>query len=152
VKELNEQLQNIVIEYSPLLNEITEEEYAFKSSPSKWSKKEILGHLIDSAQNNIRRFVVSQYENIPKIVYKQDSWVLIANYQQYPIPDLILLWVLLNRHISIILENTSELNAKRETETNGPHFYSMEWLVADYIKHLVHHLHQVLNLEPIPYP
>ena len=128
---------------------ISEDEFNFKPSPSKWSKKEILGHLIDSAQNNIRRFVVAQYDERPKIVYNQDKWVAIVNYQHYNLPDLISLWYLLNKHICQVLKSMSPEMAKRESETEELH--TLEWLAQDYIKHLLHHLHQVLDLEPVPY-
>jgi DinB superfamily len=72
-------LENIINFHLSNLKDITEEEYSFKPSPAKWSKKEILGHLIDSAQSNIRRFVVAQYEENPFIKYNQDKWVAIKS-------------------------------------------------------------------------
>jgi hypothetical protein len=152
MKQDIETLQEIVTSYTPKLYEIDENEFTAKPRPEKWSRKEILGHLIDSAQTNIRRFVVGQYEDLPFIVYKQDAWVAISNYQNYPTKDLIELWALLNKHICIVLSNTSEQAAQRKCTTNAPESQSIAWLAADYIKHLLHHLHQVLEMEPIPYP
>src|SRR3984893_18905847 len=100
-----EHLQKIIINYSGRLSAIPEKTWSHKPGPGKWSKKEILGHLIDSAQNNIRRFVVAQYDERPKIVYNQDKWVVIANYQHYNLPDLISLWYLLNKHICQVLKS-----------------------------------------------
>jgi hypothetical protein len=134
----------------PALRSITADEFNFKPSPPKWSKKEILGHLIDSAQNNIRRFIVAQYEDNPKIVYNQDKWVAITGYQQYNLPDLIQLWWLINKHICQVLKNMSTEMTERESETEELH--TIKWLAQDYIKHLKHHLHQILDLEPVPYP
>ena len=152
MKHLTRQLEQIILQYQSLLAAVEEATYADKPNPSKWSKKEILGHLVDSAQNNIRRFVVSQYEDVPKIIYRQDDWVRIADYQHYPTPDLIELWSLLNKHICIILNNTSVQSANKKSLTNDPELRSIEWLAGDYIKHLLHHLHQVLDMEPIGYP
>lgn len=126
------------------LKDITEEEYSLKPSPVKWSKKEILGHLIDSAQSNIRRFVVAQYEENPFIKYNQDKWVSIANYQQWDIQDIINLWYLLNKQVCHILNNTPEDMYNRTSQTDALH--SIEWLAADYVKHLRHHLHVILKL------
>lgn len=145
-------LQKIIVTYTGKMGKITELDLTHKPNPGKWSKKEILGHLIDSAQNNIRRFVVSQYETDPLIVYKQDLWVAIADYQHYPTQDLLALWSLLNRHICQVLSGISEKTAKRKCDTGGPAKHSIEWLAADYINHLMHHLHQILELEPIAYP
>jgi hypothetical protein len=152
MKEIARQLQNIVQEHTSLLQQVNEETYEFKPAPNKWSKNEILGHLVDSAQNNIRRFIVAQYEDAPKIVYKQDSWVAISNYQSYPAEDLIALWQLLNNHAAIILSNTDQKASQKTCDTNGAEIHSIEWLARDYIKHLLHHLHQILDLAPVPYP
>jgi len=143
-------LNNIIDKHLSALQFISEEKYTFKSSPAKWSKKEILGHLIDSAQNNIRRFIVAQYEERPKVVYNQDKWVMIANYQHYNLPDLISLWYLLNKHICHILRYMTPELSERQCQTENVH--SIQWLAKDYIRHLRHHLNQVLDLETVPYP
>ena len=150
MKAIADELNTIIDEYLPSLRAVAENDYNFKSSPVKWSKKEILGHLVDSAQNNIRRFLVAQYEDKPKIVYNQDTWVALTNYQDYDLPDLVELWRLLNKHICRILKNMKPEMADRESQTQDVH--SLRWLAEDYIKHLKHHLHQVLDLEPVPYP
>src|SRR5580765_8493896 len=105
MKPIADELEEIIDERIPALKKISEEGFGLKESPGKWSKKEILGHLIDSAQNNIRRFIVAQYEDKPKIVYAQDFWVTAANYHTYAINDLVTLWRLLNRHICVVLKN-----------------------------------------------
>jgi len=144
------ELEQIIARYTVQLNQMDEADLAVKPSPVKWSGKEYLGHLIDSAQSNIRRFVVAQYEERPFIVYDQEKWVAAAGYQNYPVKDLINLWVLINKHMVIILKNIREADLNREVQTQSIH--SIQWLAADYNKHLLHHLHQVLHLEPIAYP
>ena len=89
-------LEKIISNYTRRLEAVSEENYALKPKAEKWSKKEILGHLVDSAQNNIRRFLVAQYEDTPVILYNQDKWVELTNYQHYPTRDLLSLWILLN--------------------------------------------------------
>jgi hypothetical protein len=150
MKETIEELETIVQKYKSLLEKINDEQWTVKPLPGKWSKKEELGHLIDSAQNNIRRFVVGQYEEQPYIVYAQDKWVITGNYQNYPLADLISLWALINKHICVVLKNTSEENSLKSVRTQAVH--SIAWLAADYNKHLLHHLHHILNLEPVAYP
>ena len=143
------QLEKIIIDYTPYLQQLSETDFSFKPSAAKWSKKEILGHLIDSAQTNIRRFVVAQYEVNPHIVYAQNAWVTAADYKNYTSVDLISLWNLLNKHICIILKNIPAGVEKREVLIQELH--SIKWLAADYNKHLLHHLHHILNLEPVAY-
>ena len=142
-------LQEIVQDYAPLLKQLPASKFADKPLPGKWSKKETLGHLIDSAQNNIRRFIVAQYEESPVITYAQDSWVAISNYQQYNTNDLVDLWILINKHAMAILASPI-FDPTKTCITGEPH--NLEWIAEDYIKHLLHHLHQVLDLEPIAYP
>lgn len=144
------QLESIIADYTPQLKRLPEADFSNKPSPVKWSGKEYLGHLIDSAQSNIRRFVVGQYETKPFIVYDQEKWVSAANYQDYPLNDLVDLWVLINKHIVILLKNMPETAYDNEVLTQDAH--SIQWLAADYNKHLLHHLHQVLHLEPVAYP
>lgn len=150
MKKTASELEAIIRQHLPALYTLPAEKTVYKPSPSKWSKKEIIGHLIDSAQNNIRRFLVAQYEEKPHIVYNQDKWVTICAYQDYPYNDLIDLWQLLNKHIAVILNNLSPEMKERKCQTENEH--TIEWLALDYIKHLNHHLHQVLDLEPVPYP
>ena len=150
MKSTAEELEKIINHHLSNLKDITEEEYSFKPSPAKWSKKEILGHLIDSAQSNIRRFVVAQYEENTFIKYNQDKWVSISDYQQWDTPDIINLWYLLNKQVCHILNNTPENMYNRTSQTDALH--SIEWLAADYVKHLRHNLHVILNLELVAYP
>lgn len=144
-------LEKIIRIYAPRLEALSDETFAWKSHPHKWSKKEILGHLVDSAQNNIRRFIVAQYEDTPVIGYDQDAWVRCSNYQQHDAADLVRLWSLLNRHLSIVLANIGPETAQRKCAMGKGEPQTMQWLAADYCNHLLHHLHQILDLEPIAY-
>ena len=65
MQAVTRELSNILSEYCPKFAAITNEVFSEKPLPHKWSKKEVLGHLIDSAQNNLRRFICAQYESHP---------------------------------------------------------------------------------------
>ncbi|TMI75426.1 MAG: DinB family protein [Bacteroidetes bacterium] len=141
------ELEAVIDQHLAALRAILKDKMEYKPSPSKWSKKEILGHMVDSAQNNIRRFIVAQYEENPIIVYKQDNWVALSNYQHYDLANLVNLWYLLNKHIVIILKNMTPETMQRSCQTESLH--TIDWLAKDYVRHLRHHLHQVLDLEPV---
>ena len=143
-------LESILSVYGPLLQMLDEEKTAFKPSKNKWSKKEIIGHLVDSAQNNIRRFVVGQYEEQPNIRYAQDHWVIAAGYQERDLSEVIQLFILLNKHLVRVLKNLPPGMESRKVMTGALH--SIQWLAEDYNKHVLHHLHQVLELDDVPYP
>ncbi|MDV7698522.1 DinB family protein [Chryseobacterium soli] len=79
-------LNHIVTAELTRFETISEEEWSHKISPEKWSKKEILGHLCDSAFTNIRRFVITQYKENENIVYDQDLWVKAQNIRIFQLP------------------------------------------------------------------
>jgi hypothetical protein len=144
------ELEAVIDQHIAALHAILKEKMIYKPSPSKWSKKEIIGHMVDSAQNNIRRFIVAQYDDTPHIVYRQDDWVALSNYQNYEMTDLVNLWYLLNKHVVVVLKNLKPEMLQRTCQTENTH--TIEWLAQDYVRHLNHHLHQVLEIDPVPYP
>src|SRR5213083_1846808 len=129
MQSIASELLTTIHEYLPKLKSFTEDGSSIKPSPNKWSIKEVIGHLVDSAQNNIRRFIVAQYDNNPLIVYRQDDWVSINNYQSYQLEDLVQLWYLLNKQICSILSNASQDILQRTCQTESLH--TIEWLAKD---------------------
>lgn len=116
-----------------------------KPSPDKWSKKEIIGHLIDSAQINLQRFIRCTYEENFKLIYEQDEWVAAAHYQNADIKELLDLWILLNRQIIRVLGDypLDRLSAVCDNDKNNVQLHTVEWLAADYVRHMQHHLGQI---------
>jgi len=116
-----------------------------KPAPDKWSKKEIIGHLIDSAQINLQRFIRCTYEKNFKLIYEQVEWVEVNHYQDAELTDLLSLWELLNRQIIRVLENYPEgrLNAKCDSSKLTVGLHTVKWLAQDYVVHLKHHLGQI---------
>src|ERR1044072_3203632 len=116
-----------------------------KPAPGKWSKQEILGHLIDSAINNLKRFTDTQYFPQPYTVirYNQDELVIINRYQQLPLAHLLQLWSVLNKQILQVLGNIPQekLTYTIITPAGDPH--TLEWLAIDYVEHMEHHLKQI---------
>ncbi len=145
MQEIVKQLNVLIKEYSVKFLNLSEEELSFKPVSGKWSKKETIGHLIDSAQNNIRRFITAQYQTNPHVVYEQDTWVAVQNYQQYNSKELIMLWQLLNKHIAVILQNmpAQKYQLQCNTGKKRKELHTIEFLAADYITHHLHHLKQI---------
>jgi len=121
---------------------ISEEEWNYKATPEKWSKKEIIGHLCDSAFTNIRRFVVTQYKENENIVYDQNEWVKIQNYQNVPTDEVISLWKALNYQIVRVVENIPDEALQRTCDTTKTELqvFTLEFIINDYVEHLQHHL------------
>ncbi len=143
VKELN----TIVNEFAAKISQFSEADLAQKPLPNKWSKKEVIGHLIDSGQNNLRRFISGQYELTPKIVYDQDFWVNVNNYQNMPGKEVITLWRLVNSQIANVLSSMDPGSYQKTCNTSkgGVQLRTLEWLADDYVKHMKHHLNQVIK-------
>ena len=140
------ELQSIVNDFVPRLLAISQSDFTAKTSPGKWSKLEVLGHLIDSSQSNIRRFITAQYEPAPpSIRYDQEFWVAINKYQEMKKEDVIHLWRLMNERICAVCRNTPpQLYGKTaDTGATEPNLKTIEWLATDYVKHLKHHLNQI---------
>lgn len=146
MKDTVHELSHIVEEFTNKISQLSEEAFSAKPNPEKWSKKEVLGHLIDSASNNLRRFICGQYEPGPKIVYQQDFWVTANNYQHVKKDNVIQLWRLLNEQICEVLQTMPEQNMSLPADTGKDkvQLHSIKWLAEDYVKHLKHHLNQIL--------
>lgn len=128
-----------------LLEKIPDEEFRKKSTPEKWSKLEILGHLIDSAANNHQRFIRIQYEDNPVIFYDQTEWNKLSCYNNADIPSLIRLWHSYNMHLLVIIKNISENNLERTGTSGNGEQHTLEWYIQDYVKHMEHHLRQITD-------
>jgi hypothetical protein len=75
-------------------------------APGKWSRKEIIGHLIDSAANNHARFVRAQlHDDLVFEGYDQARWVEVQRYRERPWTDLVGLWQAYNVHIASVMES-----------------------------------------------
>jgi hypothetical protein len=147
MKKTIQELRQISIDYAGKISSIPDTEFAAKPIPHKWSKKEVLGHLIDSGQNNLRRFICGQQASTPPhIVYDQNFWVEANNYAHASKEDIILLWRLINDRICSILAAMPEPNYLKMCETgNEPSdVHSLEWIAEDYVKHMKHHLNQII--------
>ena len=149
-------LRRIIRHTAETMTLISSQDFNHKDHPHKWSKKELLGHLIDSAYNNHQRFLraTTQADFIFQ-GYDQDQWVLQNNYQNRPKEEVINTWVTVNQHLSILLEGLPKELLTRETTQHNFHKIcmnrleegeksSLPYLIWDYLFHLEHHLVQIL--------
>lgn len=122
-------------------------ELSEKPHPEKWSKKEILGHLIDSAINNLQRFTEIQYADKPyKIrVYDQERLVVANAYQQASTESLLALWLSLNVRIKQIIAQQPESHLQYAIELPNGTLSNFKFLLEDYVNHMEHHLGQILK-------
>jgi hypothetical protein len=130
----------------------SEHEMIYKPHPLKWSKQEILGHLVDSALHNWQRFANVQFAPQPFVYepYRQDDLVRVNRYQQLPTAEILALWEALNRQLVRVLEAVPEdkLNLAAVHAGSGQQ-YSLLELAEDYVVHLKHHLQQIFQTNPL---
>lgn len=147
MKQTQQELQQIITDFTSRISAIPENEFKAKPNPTKWSKQEVLGHLIDSAQNNLRRFIVGQYaESPPHIIYDQDAWVLSNDYGHSSKEETIQLWLLINKQICRVLGTMPSASYSKVCNTgkNEVELRTLQWLAEDYVKHMKHHLNQII--------
>lgn len=152
---LSYDIQAIINESVPKINAISSNEMNEKPLPEKWSKKQILGHLIDSAYNNHRRFLEAMsQDNLIFDGYNQAEWVELNNYQNRTIEDVLSTFELVQLHLSQAIRQLPNDLLERKTTVHNFHKICMnrieaaietnlEYLITDYIFHLNHHLKQI---------
>lgn len=134
---------------------MTEAEAAAARGAGKWSAKEIVGHLVDSASNNHQRFVRAQLgEDLVFPGYEQEAWVRAQGYADEPWPLLVNLWKSYNLHLAHVCRRAPESERLRPRGRHNLHEIgwervapgepaTLERLMRDYVGHLKSHLRQI---------
>ncbi|MDE3059166.1 MAG: DinB family protein, partial [Bacteroidota bacterium] len=123
-----------------------ESESSVKPAPDKWSKKEILGHLIDSASNNHQRFVRAQLSaEITLPAYEQDAWVKTQAYCNESWESLVQLWKSYNRHLLHVIVSIPENMLENYCFIGDSEPVTLKSLIEDYVRHVKHHLEQIME-------
>jgi hypothetical protein len=138
-------LQQHIQEVPERFRQFSSEVLLQKPAPGKWSKQEILGHLIDSAINNLKRFTDTQYFPQPYTVirYNQDELVVINRYQQLPLEHLLQLWAIVNKQVAQVISTIPADKLGYTVIIPSGESKTLEWLAIDYVEHMEHHLKQI---------
>jgi len=132
-----------------------EEKASRHPAPGKWSPKQVIGHLIDSAANNHGRFVrAQQNEEMVFEPYDQEFWVESQGYEDRRRPDLVSLWRDYNLHIASVVERIPQETLSRQRTVHNLDVVgwktiprdqpaTLEYFIRDYLGHLKHHLAQI---------
>jgi DinB superfamily len=143
MKELSEELRSLVEATEPRLHQISEAESMRPALPGGWSRKQVLGHLIDSTSNNHQRFVRAMLQptlNFPG--YDQAGNVRVQALQEAEWPLLVSLWAAYNRYLAHLIAHlpASKLDTPCRIGAGEP--VTLAFLVSGYLTHLYHHLRQ----------
>jgi hypothetical protein len=126
------------------LARLSEEQAESKPTPSSWSPKEELGHLLDSATNNHQRIVRTQFEDTPAMPgYDQNRWVEIHAYSRRNWAELIEIWQALNLQLYAAAEAVPNAAWSRTLVVAGSEPVTVQFIFEDYVLHMLHHLHHI---------
>jgi len=140
-----QRLEEILNTAPAKLLQFTEAQASARPAPGKWSKKEIIGHLLDSASNNHQRFVRLQLEDeITLPNYEQDNWVSLQKYQALNWIDLVKFWMIYNKHLLHVLKNIDESELNNLATIEGKKI-TLQFFIDDYVAHMEHHLKAVFT-------
>lgn len=146
MQELSSNLEDLCTNLSMAIRAQSEADLSFKSKPSKWSKKEIIGHLIDSGIYNLQRFTEIQFKEKPYRTrsYAQNELVKANRYQEAESRELLNLLLALNKRISELMRNQNDESLKYQVLSDDAQF-DLEFLMQDYVAHFKHHCQQILS-------
>lgn len=151
VQEAAAELVEVVDSTAARLARLAPPAAAASPAPGKWSVKEIIGHLIDSAANNHQRFVRAQYED-PLVLpgYAQDFWVRAQGYADAPWPEIAEFWRVYNHHLARVISRIPSDRLDTECRIGQYDAEALGFVVEDYVAHLKHHVRQIERLIPTP--
>jgi hypothetical protein len=131
---------------APRLRALTEADATRDRGTGKWVRKEILGHLIDSAANNHQRFVRARFgDPFQWPGYDQNAWVSAHAYRSRSWTELLDLWVALNQQIAHAIESIPPASLATRCVIGDDEPVTLDWLIRDYVRHFRHHLAQILT-------
>ncbi len=144
MKKLSKDLLRVVEAAEPRLRAISELESAKPILAGGWSRKQVVGHLVDSASNNHQRFVRAALQtSLDFPAYDQAGNARVQAFQEAGWSLLVSLWADYNRYLAHVIAHLppSKLDTVCHIGSGSP--VTLEFLATDYLSHLVHHLAQI---------
>jgi hypothetical protein len=144
MKALSTQLLKLIDTAEPVLAQIDESLSKERLLAGGWSRKQLIGHLIDSASNNHQRFVrASLQDSLTLPGYDQEGNVRVEAFQQAAWPLLLSLWSSYNRFLAHVIAHLPESQLQTACRIGDDDPVTLEFLATDYVAHLKHHLQQM---------
>jgi hypothetical protein len=141
-----QQLKEIIEPARPRLMEMSEQQVSAKPYPEKWSIKQILGHLVDSASNNHQRIVrMQEVSDLGVFRYNQMHWVECQHYQTEPWAELVNMWYFANKHLAHVIEHIGQDSLSHVCDMGYPEPATLQFVVEDYVRHVRHHIDQIFS-------
>ena len=144
MEELSRQLRDLVERAGREFVSYSDAESAKPIQSGGWSRKQVLGHLIDSASNNHQRFVRALLQDeLAWPSYDQSGCVRVERYQEARWSDLIEFWASYNRFLAHVVAGIPESKRKTVCRIGEDAPMTLEEMAVDYLRHMEHHLEQI---------
>jgi hypothetical protein len=146
MQSIADQLSEAVRLAKPRLLSISDARASEKRYADKWSLKEILGHLVDSAANNHQRIVrMQEIRDIGVFKYTQQHWVDSQKYQSQGWKAIVELWFHYNLHLAHIIGEVDPRTLEHVCDMGYASPATLAFVIEDYLRHVKHHLAQVFS-------
>ena len=148
----NQELLSLVEEWELKLLSLSEDVLTKKENSQHRTIKQIVGHMIDSATNNIHRIVHLQYQPSPLVfpdyanLGNNDRWIAIQDYKSENWNDLVQLWKYLNIHIVHVINHVNPDKLTNEWITALNVKVSLKSMIQNYTGHIRLHLNEIEKL------
>lgn len=146
------EVSDLVAEWEVKLSGLNEMQVSQKRNTQHRTVKQIVGHLIDSASNNLHRMIHLQYGESPLSFPNyatdgnNDRWIAIQHYQEESWQVLIRLWKYSNLHLVHVIRHIDPDKLDRKWLASPGVEISLREMVADYPRHLKLHLGEIDEL------
>ena len=128
----------------PRLRAVSDAESVVPVLAGGWSRKQVIGHLIDSASNNHQRIVRAMLADALEFPrYDQEGNVRVQAVQEADWLLLVSLWASYNRYLAHVIAQIpgDKFDTVCRIGANEP--VTLGFLAKDYLGHLRHHLGQI---------
>ena len=144
MKELIDKLVRVVRSAEAILFRVPEAESSKPVLSGGWSRKQVLGHLIDSASNNHQRFVRAALQvSLDFPGYDQDGCVRVQAVEEADWTLLVSLWAGYNRYLAHVIAHLPDSKLETLCRIGLDEPVTLRFLADDYLRHLLHHLGQI---------
>ena len=148
----NQELLDLMEKWESRLSSLCENDIVTKRNSQNRNIKQIVGHMVDSASNNIHRIVHLQYQPSPfafpcyASFGNNDRWIAIQDYQTENWTNLVQLWKYTNLHIVHVINHVNDDKLNNQWISANGENVSLKEMIIDYLRHFKLHIAEIEEL------